>query len=55
MKRCSTVFGFAALIALPILTQAEVAPNCGIPASTVAALQLVGDCRSPRHAVLGDQ
>ena len=39
MKRCSTVFGFAALIALPTLTQAQVAPNCGIPASTVAGLQ----------------
>ena|SRR3984957_19483632 len=39
MKSCSVVFGFAALIALPVLTQAEVAPNCGISASTVAALQ----------------
>jgi len=39
MKRCSIIFGFAALIALPTLTQAQYPFDCGIPASTVAALQ----------------
>ena len=39
MNKCSAVFGFAALIALPALTQAQHPFDCGIPASTVAALQ----------------
>jgi uncharacterized protein GlcG (DUF336 family) len=39
MKRCSAVFGFAALIALPTLSRAQFSFDCNIPASTVAALQ----------------
>ena len=39
MKKLSAVSTFATLLALPMLTQAQVAFNCGIPANTVAALQ----------------
>jgi uncharacterized protein GlcG (DUF336 family) len=39
MKKCFAVLPFAVLLALPTLSQAQIALNCGIPAATVAALQ----------------